>query len=189
MHSQKRNYALLDAAPPTSAAIMVKYWSMKSLAVTFLLLPFAALAASTAALPSPEPCGFADTEAETNIVLAVDRARLDRVVFAMELTASATNCLEVAVGADADGDGSLSPEESDVAFGYDCGEWFLRGEDGVVVVEDAADGGRIVREVEIRKKAFSPEWNLVRVTRRGIADISECVSFTEEHQRFELFFR
>ena len=154
-----------------------------------LVMPFAAFAASAAALPSPEPCGFADTEAETNIVLAVDRARLDRVVFAMELTASATNCLEVAVGADADGDGSLSPEESDVAFGYDCGEWFLRGEDGVVVVEDAADGGRIVREVEIRKKAFSPEWNLVRVTRRGIADISECVSFTEEHQRFELFFR
>ena len=167
---------------------MVKYPHMKLLAIS-LVMPFAAFAASAAALPTPGSVGFADTEAETNIVLAVDRARLDRVVFAMELTASVTNCLEVAVGMDADGDGNLSPEESDVAFGYDCGEWFLRGEDGVVVVEGAADGGRIVREVEIRKKAFSPEWNLVRVTRRGVTDISECVSFSEERQRFELFFR
>ena len=115
-----------------------------------LVMTFASFSVSAAALPSPEPCGFADTEAETNIVFAVDSARLDRVVFAIELPASATNCLEVAVGADADGDGSLSPEESDVVFGYDCGEWFLRGEDGVVVVEGSADGGRIVHEVAIR---------------------------------------
>ena len=167
---------------------MVKYRHMKLL-VMVLLFPFVAFAARVAEFPTPGSVGFADTEAETNIVLVVDRARLDKVVFAMELTASATNCFEVAVGADVDGDGNLSPEESDVAFGYDCGEWFLLGEDGVVVVEGAADGGRIVREVEILKKAFSPEWNLVRVTRRGIADISECVSLTEERQRFELFFR
>jgi len=157
--------------------------------VLFVFFSVPVLAAARFAVPSMSASEYADTEAAANIVLVVDRARLDKVVFAMELTASATNCLEVAVGADADGDGSLSPEESDVAFGYDCGEWFLRGEDGVAVVEDAADGGRIVREVEIRKKAFSPEWNLVRVTRRGVTDISECVSFSEERQRFELFFR
>ena len=154
-----------------------------------LVMPFAAFAASTAALPSPEPVCFADTEAETNIVFAVDRARLDRVVFAIELTASATNCLEVAVGADADGDSSLSPEESDVAFGYDCGEWFLRGEDGVSVVECADYGGRIAREVAIRKKALRPEWSLVRVTRRGVADISECVSMAAENERFMFLIR
>ena len=74
-------------------------------------------------------------------------------------------------------------------FGYDCGEWFLRGEDGVAVVEGAVDGGRIAREVAIRKKALRPEWNLVRVTRRGVADISECVSMAVENERFMFLIR
>ena len=160
---------------------------MKQLAM-LLAMPFVAFAANVVSLPSPGIVPFEDTEAETNIVLTLNRDRLDRVLFALELTASATNCLEVAIGADTDDDGNLSPEESDVAFGYDCGEWFLRGDDSAEAV-CAVEGERVSREFVFRKRAFSPEWNIVRVTRRGLGDVAECVSFTEERQRFMLFVR
>jgi hypothetical protein len=108
-------------------------------------MPFcAARAARIAALPSPEQCAFADAESSTNIVLAVDRAKLFSLGFTIELSPSTTNCLEIALGADSDGDGELSPEESDVLFGYDCGEWFMRNGDGAEV-SGAASGVRIVR--------------------------------------------
>ena len=37
--------------------------------------------------------------------------------------------------------------------------------------------------------AAANEGNIVRVTRRGSGDVAECVSFTEERQRFLLFVR
>ena len=153
-----------------------------------LVLPFAAFAARTTAVLPLEASDFADTEAVTNIALVVDHSRLDSMRFVVELDGSATDGVEVALGADSNQDGALSQEEAGAIFGYDCGEWFLRGDDSAESV-CAADGGRISREFEFRKRAFSPEWNIVRVTRRGHGDVAECVSFTEERQRFMLFVR
>ena len=69
-------------------------------------MPFcAAHAARITALPSPEQCVFADVESSTNIVLAVDRAKLFSLGFTIELSPSTTNCLEIALGADVDGVG------------------------------------------------------------------------------------
>ena len=136
----------------------------------------------------PEASDFADAEAVTNIAWVVDHSRLDSMRFVVELDGSATNGVEVAVGVDSNQDGALSQEEAGVFFGYDCGEWFLRGDDAAEVA-CAADGVRISREFVFRKRAFSPEWNIVRVTRRGLGDVAACVSFTEERQRFMLFVR
>ena len=160
---------------------------MKLLAI-LLALPFAAFAARTTTVLPLEASGFADMEAVTNIALVVDHSRLDSMRFVVELYGSATNGVEVAVGADSNQDGALSQEEAGVIFGYDCGEWFLRGDDAAEAI-CAADGGRISREFVFRKRAFSPEWNIVRVTRRGLGDVAECVSFTEERERFMLFVR
>jgi hypothetical protein len=58
-------------------------------------MPFcAARAARIAALPSPGPGVYADAESSTNIVLAVDRAKLFSLGFTIELSPSTTNCLE-----------------------------------------------------------------------------------------------
>lgn len=153
-----------------------------------LVLPFAAFAARTTAVLPLEASDFADAEAVTNIALVVDHSRPDSMHFVVELDGSFTNGVEVALGADSNQDGALSQEEAGVFFGYDCGEWFWRGDDSAEAV-CAADGGRVSREFVFRKRAFSPEWNVVRVTRRGPGDVAECVSFTEERQCFMLFVR
>ena len=129
-------------------------------------MPFCpVLAARTNALPPPEQSAFADAESATNVVLSVDRAR-----------------------ADSDGDGELSPEEADALFGYDCGEWFMRDGDGAETC-DVATGGRPKRRAVFPKRAFRPEWNLVRITRRGSGDLAESLSSTVEHEHFMFIVR
>lgn len=156
--------------------------------VLMLFAPFAAFAARTTTVLPLEASDFADAEAVTNIALAVDHSRLDSMHFVVDLDGSFTNGVEVALGADSNQDGALSQEEAGVFFGYDCGEWFLRGDDSAEAV-CAVEGERVSREFVFRGRAFPPEWNIVRVTRRGLGDVAECVSFTEERQRFMLFVR
>ena len=152
-------------------------------------MPFcAARAARISALPSPGPGAYADAESSTNVVLAVDRAKLFSLGFTIELSPSTTNCLEIALGADSDGDGELSPEEADALFGYDCGEWFMRDGDGAETC-DVATGGRPKRRAVFPKRAFRPEWNLVRITRRGSGDLAESLSSTVEHEHFMFIVR
>ena len=152
-------------------------------------MPFcAARAARISALPSPGPGAYADAESSTNVVLAVDRAKLFSLGFTIELSPSTTNCLEIALGADADGDGELSPEESDVLFGYDCGEWFMRNGDGAEV-SGAASGVRPRREVVIPKRALRPEWSHIRITRRGSGDLAQTLSTTEQGVFFGIVIR
>ena len=152
-------------------------------------MPFCtARAARTNALPPPEPSAFADTESSTNVVLAVDRAKLFSLGFTIELSPSTTNCLEIALGADADGDGELSPEEADALFGYDCGEWFMRTGDGAEV-SGAASGVRPRREAVFPKRALRPEWSHIRITRRGSGDLAQTLSTTEQGVFFGIVIR
>ena len=123
----------------------------------FVLTLFVPFAARTTTVLPLEASDFADAEAVTNIALVVDHSRLDSIRFVVELDGSATNGVEVAVGADSNQDGVLAQEEAGVAFGYDCGEWFMRGGDAAAAVCCAEDG-RIMREFVFRKRAFSPEW-------------------------------
>ena len=87
------------------------------------LLPMAALAVTVETLP---PSGFADTEVSTNIAFVVDRSIMTRIEFTVELDATPTNNVEIAIGTDGNGDGNLAPEEAAYVFGYDCGRWFTR---------------------------------------------------------------
>ena len=152
-------------------------------------LPFCgARAARIAALPSPGPGAYADTESATNVVLAVDRAKLFSLGITIELSPSTTNCLEIALGADSDGDGELAPEESDVLFGYDCGEWFFRDGDGAEV-SGAASGVRPRREAVFPKRALRPDWSHIRITRRGSGDLAQTLSTTEQGVFFGIVIR
>ena len=97
---------------------------MKTSICLFAVFVSASLfAVDVPALPGAE---FADTEVSTNVALAVGAARNRRLVFSVELQASPSNNVEVAVGCDADADGRLSLAESALVVGYDCGEWFVR---------------------------------------------------------------
>ena len=84
---------------------------------------FATLGAFSGRLP---PSDYADTEVSTNVPFAVNANLTDMMSIALDFDATPSNSVEIAIGHDADGDGNLSPEESAVVFGYDCGTWFQR---------------------------------------------------------------
>ena len=151
-------------------------------------LPFALFAAKTAApnLPSGE---LPNTEVATNLVLRIDAAKTERLVFTIEADNSPSNSLSVAVGRDANGDGDLSLEEADVVFGFDCGEWFEARTANGVVASEAVQGGRISRDVAFHDKAIFGEWNLAKVVKRGLGEIDERVVSDIRRTHFSLTFR
>ena len=76
---------------------------------------------------------YVDTEAATNMPVNVARSDVRGLDVILELCATPSNSVQAAFGHDADGDGVLAPEETDLALGWDCGRWFA---------EDAAIGAR-----------------------------------------------
>ena len=143
---------------------------MKSLLLC-LALPLAAVGVEISQLGAPE---FLDTEVSTNITFEVSFDAMSRMNFSISLDASPTNCVEAAIGTDTDNDGNLSPEETDYTVGYRCGKWFQR--DAVADAETETTEthtGRIERMFTLRKRKLNPAWNLLKVTRRGVAEIGE----------------
>ena len=148
---------------------------MKTIVESFVLLLVAHGAYCTVipALPQSE---FADTEASTNFAFAVGERSNRRLVFSLELQASPSNNVEVAIGCDADEDGLLSLDEAALTVGYDCGEWFTRSAaNDSVTYSDAAVFGTFRRTYEVRSRHIDPSWNLVKVTRRGLGVANEDI--------------
>ena len=145
---------------------------MKSLAALFLI-PLSALGVAVPPLPFD---AAALSEASTNIPFAVNFETMSRIEFTLVLDASPTNCIEVAIGTDANGDGTLGLDEDDWTFGFNCGKWFCRE----AAVEDrkeigAPTEGRAERTFVLKRPKMDAAWNLVRVTRRGVAKSDEAV--------------
>ena len=131
-------------------------------------------AVEVSALPEAE---FADTEVSTNFSFAVGAVANRKLVFALELQASPSNNVEVAIGCDANCDGHLSLDESGLTIGYDSGEWFVHSaEKDTVTSEAVSDVGTFRHEYVIRSRHVDPSWNLVKVTRRGFGAADESVA-------------
>ena len=143
----------------------MRFWAI----VAFL--PVVAFGVAVETLPQSE---YADAEVSTNVPFEVSFDAMSRLEFTLSLEACPTNCVEAAIGTDTDNDGNLSPEETDYTVGYRCGKWFRR--DAVADVETEtteARTGRIERMFTLRKRKLNPAWNLLKVTRRGVAEIGE----------------
>ena len=145
----------------------------KILAVGVYALACSLLAAELPALPDS---AFADTEVSTNIAFSAG-AGMQRIRLSVDMQASPSNNVEVAVGCDADNDGRLSLDEAAITVGYDCGVWFVRSaaKDSHRAV-DVADFGRFCRAYESRARHIDRSWNLVKVTRRGLGAADESVA-------------
>ena len=93
--------------------------------------------AAVARLPEP---AHADTEVSTNVPF--NTARSDARGFGVELSfaGTASNCVQVAFGRDADGDGDLSPEETGLALGWRAGSYFIEDVAGGRRFSEAAGG-------------------------------------------------
>ena len=139
-----------------------------------ILLAFVGFGMEVPALPPPE---FPNAEVSTNFTFAVGAVANRRLVFSLELQATPSNNVEVAIGCYANGDGRLSLDESSLTVGYDCGEWFVRSaEKDAVTSEAVSDAGTFRRVYEVRSRHIDPSWNLVKVTRRGLGAADESVS-------------
>lgn len=100
-----------------------------------------ACGASQVALYAPAPSAFPDTEAETNIVFSAGAFNERRFGLDLDICAASNNCVMVEFGVDGDMDGALDPGESEVAVGWDCGEWVFRDKRGAFMRRVPAEAG------------------------------------------------
>ena len=141
-------------------------------------------------VPALPPSEYADTEVSTNCAFAVGEGGGRRLVFTLELEATPTNNVEVAIGHDADGDGCLSLDETALAVGYDCGEWFTRSAaNDSVTYSDAAVSGTFRRTYEVRSRHVDSSWNLVKVTRRGLGVANDGITMDMLESGFGVIMR
>ena len=154
--------------------------------------------AGTSFVQMPGLSGFPDPESSTNVAFNASRNDTRRFGVTLEHAGSVSNCVDVAFGRDADGDGDLAPEESDLVLGWSGGVWTLEDVASDCRHEESAVGTSAVRRIafsvatdgdlvpvragitnetgacftEIAAEAprwfFRPEWNLMKVTRRGL---------------------
>ena len=89
-------------------------------------------------LPSVE---HVDTETVTNLPFAAWQEHVGKFKFGLTCRTTATNNVQFAFGRDADEDGILSLEESDLVVGWDCGKWFVQGGYDAERIETAVGTG------------------------------------------------
>jgi len=138
----------------------------------------------------------ASTEVTTNIVFNFVRSDVREVRMHFMFEGVPSNCVQMAFGRDADGDGALSFDETDAVYGWRNGRYFAEDvKAGVRTEETEAAAGRalsvkmrMTRESlpahfaasngagvavlddiasSVPEWIYRPEWNLMRVTRRG----------------------
>ena len=113
-------------------------------------------------LPAPPPSEFADTESSVTVPIEDVADHIRRLVLSFPTNTSPTSCVQVAVGADLNHDECLEPEETQVIFGNDCGEWFVRNEAGI-----AGTVEKVGPTTLFRRGKKDPVWDLAKVTMRG----------------------
>ena len=89
-----------------------------------ILFSFAAYAKEFNVSPLPTSL-YADTEVSTNIVFNKYRSDVKEFELKFTLDCSPSNCIQVALGTDADGDGNLSFAETGAVYGWRNGWYFI----------------------------------------------------------------
>ena len=92
------------------------------ISVWLTLVPMAALGVAVEQLSAPE---FLDTEVSAHHRLECPLQGLRGLDFRLDFNGTPSNNVEVAFGRDEDSDGSLSPHETDVVVGWECGRYFI----------------------------------------------------------------
>ena len=153
-----------------------------------LCAPLALFGARVVPLPTLPSGELPNSEVVTNIALNVDYDRLENLTFSLELNASASNSLSIAVGTAA-GD-ALTLDETDFEWGYDCGKWF-RADTATGNVDEWPEPGNglVSRALSIDRRDFNPQWNRLRIVKRGVGDIEVGLSYSREYTKFTIRIR
>ena len=173
----------------------------------FLFLISCAVVSVVFALPPVRPIlppvAHADTETVTNVPFTAWQEHVGKFMFSLTCRTTSTNNVQAAFGTDADGDGILSLEESDLVVGWDCGVWFVQyGFDGerIESTSIAGDEQTLVWTAKLSPRTATPDqvtatvgglpvfgvvdagifyrrtWNMLRLTGRGLADSGETLT-------------
>lgn len=166
--------------------------------ICFLCASLVALTSSARIVVPLAPSVCPDTEVTEYRAFEQTQDNFVGFNVSLQFVGTVSNNVEVALGCDADGDGALSLDETDVIFGWDCGRYFVRNVSGDELFEEDADGDAdSVRSLSWRcevmrhrLKAFAAtsesgacfesqtescpswlynaNWNLMRLTARGL---------------------
>ena len=197
--------------------IMVKYQQMTVYVIAALLsFSVTAFASSRIEVPTLPSGEYADTEVSTNVAFRASRRGVKSLDVRIEYAGSESNCVEMAFGRDADGNGDLSAEEMRLLLGWRGGRRFVEdvaSDDRVYEDAEPASGRRFLAlsvttdgDLVPRKTAFTCEsgpcftslaadvprflcdssWNLVKVVRRGASAADEWCAVENSGPRFEL---
>ena len=158
------------------------------------------------------------TEVSTNVAFNALRGDVREVRMHFALEGVSSNCIQVAFGRDADGDGVLSFDETDAVYGWRNGRHFAADvKTGVRTEEpEAATGRALSVRMRMTKESlpahfaatngvgvavlgdiassvptwvYRPEWNLMRVTRRGPGVPAEWFLCDVRYNEFFLIMR
>ena len=152
-------------------------------ALIAILAAAVACAANSTTWPQLPEGTLPDTEVSTNVALCVNIEKMKRFSLSLETTCCASNEVLVAIGCDSDGNGDLSFEEADLAFGSDCGERYLADYRTQTIVSNPGSS------VIIDKKDFNPNWNLAKIIKRGLGEVGEEITETVETVKFSITLR
>ena len=190
------------------------------MAERLLAAAFAALGAAAfgAVMPQlPEPV-YADTEVCTNVPCAALLSGVRELEVVIDFVGTESNCVQVAFGCDADGDGDLSAVETDLVLGWRAGDCFVedvkggrrfceavsetkaqhhneqlaaQDHNGARAVSVLCDGAARFGEAldGDRQWLYSRGWNLAKVTRRGVDAPGEIVLVASDHGGMKFIMR
>ena len=114
---------------------------MRIACLVAVAVPPVCLSAPVVVSPAPMP-EYADTEVSTNLAVSVDGELPQDLEMTFALYGECvSNCLQVAFGRDADGDGILGADESETVFGWRSGRYFTENVPKGIRVEESADIG------------------------------------------------
>ena len=182
---------------------------LASLAIALFLASqaFAITKVKVSTLPQSE---WADTEVMTNVAINLSNSRT--FSWRLEMDASQSNNVLIALGKDTNADGELTPNEWNTTLGWDCGIWFIRYEPTGWTRTIAANAGhhtldcslrvnkndqpstltftedgRILLELtaaDMPVELFDRTWNRLAVIRRGLDSTNERASLRIEPNGF-----
>ena len=95
--------------------------------------------ARTIVVPPAMP-EYADTEVSTNIAFNADDAHMREFEMRFALDGGMSNCVQVAFGKDADGDGVPGADEAETLYGWRTGRYFAESVAEGLRIEEADSG-------------------------------------------------
>ena len=121
-----------------------------------LLALFAVVGLSSSArtilVPTQPISPYADTEVSTNIAIRTGRTFSRDVEIHIQLAGTPTNCLEVALGRDANANGALDADETETVYGWRAGRYYIENAIGWERIESEAAANAICGVVDIQLK-------------------------------------